>query len=65
MACWELLVSSPSSLDSLFLGLRLTRDWSREGHSLPRPGIAAAGAQGPLRFVGQDEGLFPPDISLI
>ena len=25
--CWELFVSSPSSLDSPFLGLRLTRDW--------------------------------------
>ena len=49
---------------SFILGLALSgseadNDWSREGRSLPRPGIAAAGAQGPLRFVGQDEGLFP------
>ena len=65
LACWELLVPSPSSLDSPFLGLRLTMTGPGRGALCPGLGLQLQGPRALCALWARMKVCSQPDISLI
>lgn len=65
LACWELLVPSPSSLDSPFLGLRLTVTGPGRGALCPGLGLQLQGPRALCALRARMKVCSQPDISLI